>query len=79
MQKEQYAPWEVQHAQEQHAQQDREEWLAGLAKRKYLTRGQWFQAFGKRVTVPNTEARETRDTLSGRTLWLFSEDQTERI
>ena len=65
------APWEEEHQQ----QQSHEEWLAGLSKRQYLTRGQWFHGYGSRVTVPNVEARKTIVTKQGRTLFLFSADQ----
>lgn len=65
------APWEEEHQQ----QQTNEEWLAGLSKRQYLTRGQWFHGRGRRVTVPNADARKTIVTQAGRTLYLFSEDQ----
>jgi hypothetical protein len=61
--------------EEEHQQQSHEEWLAGLAKRQYLTRGQWWHGYGRRVTVPNVEARKTITTQSGRTLYLFSADQ----
>ena len=56
------APWEEEHQQ----QQSHEEWLAGLSKRQYLTRGQWFHGYGRRVTVPNVEARKTIVTKQGR-------------
>jgi hypothetical protein len=64
-------PFEEEHAQ----QQTNEEWLAKLAKRQYLTRGQWWHGYGRRVTVPNADARKTIVTQSGRTLFLFSADQ----
>ena len=56
------APWEEEHQQ----QQSHEEWLAGLSKRQYLTRGQWFHGYGRRVTVPNVEARKTIVTKDAR-------------
>ena len=30
-------------------QQSHEEWVAGLSKRQYLTRGQWWHGYGRRV------------------------------
>jgi hypothetical protein len=65
------APWEEEHQQ----QQTNEEWLAKLAKRQYLTRGQWWNGYGRRVTVSNADARKVITTQSGRTLFLFSADQ----
>jgi hypothetical protein len=64
-------PFEEEHQQ----QQSHEEWLAKLAKRQYLTRGQWFRGYGRRVTVPNVEARKTITTAQGRTLYLFDASQ----
>jgi hypothetical protein len=65
------APWEEEHAQ----QRTHEEWLAKLAKRQYLTRGQWFRGYGRRVTVSNAEARKVITTQQGRTLYLFDASQ----
>ena len=65
------APWEEEHQQ----QQTNEEWLAKLSKRQYLTRGQWWHGYGRRVTVPNADARKIITTQSGRTLYLFDESQ----
>jgi hypothetical protein len=64
-------PEEEEHQQ----QQSHEEWMAGLSKRQYLTRGQWFHGRGRRVMVSNADARKFITTQSGRTLYLFSEDQ----
>jgi hypothetical protein len=67
-------PFEEEHQQQQQ-QQTSEEWLAKLATRQYLTRGQWWHGYGRRVTVPNAEARKTITTQSGRLLYLFDESQ----
>jgi hypothetical protein len=64
-------PFEEEHQQ----QQSHEEWLAGLSRRQYLTRGQWWHGYGRRVTVPNVEARKTITTAQGRTLYLFDASQ----
>jgi len=69
------APWEQEHQQQQRSQQEHEAWLAGLSNRQYLTRGQWWHGYGRRVTVPNSEARKTIVTQQGRTLYLFDESQ----
>ena len=71
MERDTYADWEIAHQQEQ----TREEWLAKLSRRQYLTRGQWWHAFGRCATVPNAEARKFITTQVGRTLYLFDESQ----
>jgi len=67
------APWEKEHGEEQEV----DEWKKKLAARKYLTRGQWWHGYDRRVIVSDAEARNVRTTLNGRTLHLFSVDQTE--
>ena len=58
---------------------DHEAWVEKLKTRRYLTRGQWFRAFNRRVTVTLAEARKVITTLEGRQLHLFSEDQTAEL
>lgn len=67
------APWEREHMLEE---QRLEEWKRKISTRKFLTRGQWFHGFNRLVTVQEAEARKVITTMNGRTLHLFSEDQT---